>query len=70
MERPLPDGWKVVDKYAMTRGKLTISRTYHNGVMVWSLYDGPGPVVYSGRDDEGAYAEAVMIAQALEEVAA
>ncbi len=75
MAREIPDGWKRVDNYAMTHGKLTICRTYHNDVMFWNLFKTTGPKIadytqiFRGRDDEGAYAEAVMIAKELEEIA-
>ena len=62
MARSIPDGWTKVSKYAMTKGPLSICRVYVNGVMLWELYKGKGPAVYRGRDDEGAFEEAVMLA--------
>lgn len=69
MERPAPKGWSVVDRYHMTHGALSICRVYIHGDMIWELWNGK-KMIFNGRDVEGAYAEAVMIAQALEEVAA
>lgn len=69
MAREIPNGWKKVDKYAMTYADMSICRVYVGGEMIWELWKAKA-LVFRGKDADGAYDEAVMLSKELSEVAA
>lgn len=73
MARKAPPGWKLVDRYHMTRGDQSICRIWIGGVMKWELWRGSFPktsqCLLRCDDADDGFAKCVELADELKEAA-